>query len=181
MKKIAIKAMILFMAGTMTMSSCIGSFGLFNKLLSWNKGISNKFVNEVVFFILTPVYGITYFIDAVVLNSVEFWTGENPIAKVGTTENIWGKDGKMYAVKTMKNGYEITKPTGEKVNFLFDKEQKIWSMEAEGQETQLFRFNEDGTIEAFLPNGDTQNVALTEEGVNAFRMQMNGGLFFAAR
>lgn len=181
MKKIAIKAMILFMAGTMTMSSCIGSFGLFNKLLSWNKGISNKFVNEVVFFILTPVYGITYFIDAVVLNSVEFWTGENPIAKVGTTENIWGKDGKMYVVKTMKNGYEITKPTGEKVNFLFDKEQKIWSMEAEGQETQLFRFNEDGTIEAFLPNGDTQNVALTEEGVNAFRMQMNGGLFFATR
>ena len=77
MKKIAIKAMILFMAGTMTMSSCIGSFGLFNKLLSWNKGISNKFVNEVVFFILTPVYGITYFIDAVVLNSVEFWTGSN--------------------------------------------------------------------------------------------------------
>ena len=81
----------------------------------------------------------------------------------------------------MKNGYEITKPTGEKVNFLFDAEQKIWSMEAEGQQTQLFRYNEDGTVEAFLPNGETQNVALTEEGVNSLRMQLNGGSFFAAR
>jgi hypothetical protein len=181
MKKLAIKAMIVLTAGTMTMSSCIGSFGLFNKLLSWNQGISNKFVNEVVFFLITPAYGVCYMVDALVLNSVEFWTGSNPIAKAGTTNNVWGKDGKMYAVKTMKNGYEITKPTGEKVNFLFDAEQKVWSMEADGQQTQLFRYNEDGTIEAFLPNGDTQNVALTEEGVNAFRMQMNGGLFFAAR
>lgn len=181
MKKIAIKVMIVLMAGTMTMSSCIGSFGLFNKLLSWNQSISNKFVNEVVFFLITPAYGVCCIVDALVLNSVEFWTGSNPIAKTGTTENIWGKDGKMYAVKTLKNGYEITKPTGEKVNFLFDAEQKVWSMEADGQQTQLFRYNEDGTIEAFLPNGDTQNVALTEEGVSNLRMQLNGGLFFAAR
>ena len=181
MKKLAIKAMIVLMAGTMTMSSCIGSFSLFNKLLSWNQGISNKFVNEVVFLVISPAYAICGAVDVLVLNTVEFWTGENPIAKAGTTENVWGKDGKMYAVKTMKNGYEITKPTGEKVNFLFDAEQKIWSMEAEGQQTQLFRYNEDGTVEAFLPNGETQNVALTEEGVNSLRMQLKGGSFFAAR
>ena len=54
-------------------------------------------------------------------------------------------------------------------------------MEAEGQQTQLFRYNEDGTVEAFLPNGETQNVALTEEGVSSLRMQLNGGSFFAAR
>lgn len=181
MKKITIKAMFCLMAGTMAMSSCIGSFSLFNKVLAWNQGISNKFVNEVIFVLISPAYGVCGLVDALVFNSVEFWTGENPIAKVGTSENVWGQDGKMYAVKTMKNGYEITKPTGEKVNFLFDKDQKIWSMEVDGKQTELFRFNEDGTVEAYLPNGDTQNVSLNEEGVNALRMRMNNGLFFAER
>lgn len=181
MKKIAIKAMICLMAGTMTMSSCIGSFGLFNKLLSWNQGINNKFVNEIVFVVISPAYAVCAMADVLVLNSIEFWTGENPIASVGTTKNVWGQDGKLYAVKTLKSGYEITKPTGEKVNFLFDKDQKMWSMEVDGVQTELFRFNEDGTVEAFLPNGGTQNVALTEEGVSALRMQVCDGLFFAAR
>lgn len=180
MKKLSIKAIVCLLSCSLTVSSCIGSFGLFNKVLDWNKGISNKFVNEVVFVLISPAYTVCGMVDILVLNSVEFWTGENPIAK-NTTKNVWGQDGKMYAVKTMKNGYEITKPTGKKVNFIFDAEQNIWSMEADGQETKLFRFNEDGTIEAYLPDGDTQNVALTEEGVNAFRMQMNGGLYFATR
>ena len=96
MKKLEIKAMIVLMAGTMAMSSCIGSFSLFNKLLSWNQGISNKFVNEVVFLVISPAYAICGAVDVLVLNTVEFWTGENPIAKAGTTENVWGKDGKMY-------------------------------------------------------------------------------------
>lgn len=181
MKKFAIKAMVCLMACTMSLSSCIGSFGLFNRLLSWNQGISDKFVNEVIFVLISPAYVVCGAVDMLVLNSVEFWSGENPVAKVGTKKNVWGQDGKLYAVKTMKNGYEITKPTGEKVCFVYDAEQKLWSMEAEGEQTQLFRFNEDGTIEAYLPDGGTQNVALTEEGVNSFRLQMNGGLLFAAR
>lgn len=181
MKKLTMKAAVCLMVATITFSSCIGSFGLFNKVLDWNKGISNKFVNEIVFLLISPAYAVCGVVDLLVLNTVEFWSGSNPIAKVGHVEKVWGQDGRQYAVKTLKDGYEVTKPTGEKVLFTYDEGQKSWSMQADGQERELFRFNEDGTIQAVLPSGETKDVALNEEGVSSLRMELNDGLFFAAR
>ena len=112
------------MAATVAFSSCIGSFGLFNKVLDWNKGISNKFVNEVVFILISPAYAVCGVVDLLVLNTVEFWSGSNPVAKVGHVENVWGSDGRQYAVKTLKDGYEVTKPTGEKVLFTYDEKHR---------------------------------------------------------
>jgi hypothetical protein len=42
---------------------------------------SDKWADELIFLVcvLVPVYGIATFADAIVFNSVEFWTGENPI------------------------------------------------------------------------------------------------------
>jgi hypothetical protein len=63
-------------------SGCFGSFNLTRKLWGWNKGVSDeKFVRELVFLGLNvvPVYSIAGFIDVVVTNSIEFWTGKNPI------------------------------------------------------------------------------------------------------
>ena len=50
--------MALVIAGSLSLSSCIGSFGLSNKVLDWNNQIGGKFVNEVVFiaFWILPVY-----------------------------------------------------------------------------------------------------------------------------
>lgn len=181
MKKVVFKSALCLTLGAVAMQSCIGSYGLFNGLLKWNKNLSNKFVNELVFLVLTPVYGICSVADAIVLNTVEFWTGKNPISKVGTTKNVWGKDGRQYAVKTLKNGYEITAPTGEKTLFVYDKKDNSWSMEANGQVRELFRFNEDGTVRASLPNGEKMDVALNEGGMYELRMAVNDGTYFAAR
>lgn len=181
MRKLTTKTAICLLAGTMLWSSCIGSFSLFNKLLDWNKGISNKFVNELVFIIISPAYAVCGVADLFVLNTVEFWSGSNPIAKVGTTENVWGKDGKLYAVKTLKDGYEVTKPTGDKVMFVYNKETKTWSMDENGKHQELFRFNEDGTVEAYLPDGNSMNVSLNEEGMYSLRMAVNDGTYFALR
>ena len=70
------------LAGSMMFTSCIGSFALTNKLLSWNHQIGNKFLNELVFFAfwVIPVYEVTSVADLLVLNSVEFWSGSNPVA-----------------------------------------------------------------------------------------------------
>ena len=67
----------------MLFSSCIGSFSLTNKLLAWNKTVGNKFVNELVFFAfwVLPVYEVSALADVLVLNSIEFWSGGNPVAK----------------------------------------------------------------------------------------------------
>ena len=181
MKKIKMKTAACLLAAAVALTSCVGSFGLFNKVLDWNKGISNKFVNEIVFLLISPAYAVCGVVDLLVLNTVEFWSGSNPIAKAGHVENVWGRDGKLYAVKTLEDGYEVTKPTGEKVLFTYDKERDSWSMEAEGQERELFRFNGDGTIQATLPDGSTQNVALDEQGVFRLQMAVGDGMYFAAR
>jgi hypothetical protein len=65
-------------------SGCIGSFVAFNKLRTWNQTATNeKWVNEVIFLGLhfIPVYGIAAFADIIIFNSIEFWTGENPMEK----------------------------------------------------------------------------------------------------
>ena len=123
------KSMVCLMAATIMFSSCIGSFGLFNKVLDWNQGAtSSKFVNEIIFLVLSiiPVYEICAIADVLVLNTIEFWTGDNPVASnVGKTHNVMGSDGKMYAVTNLKDGYEIKNEAGDIVNFTFDKKEKV--------------------------------------------------------
>jgi hypothetical protein len=63
-------------------SGCFGSFNVTRKLYNFNKTVSpNKFVQEVVFlaFNIVPVYGVAGAADALVANTVEFWTGKNPV------------------------------------------------------------------------------------------------------
>lgn len=66
---------------------CYGKFQLVRNLYKWNGSVGNKWVNELVFLAMyiLPVYAIAGFVDVVILNLVEFWTGKNPMtAKVIT-------------------------------------------------------------------------------------------------
>ena len=180
MKKFMVNAVIAVSLGAMTLSSCIGSFGLTNKVLDWNKDATdNKFINELIFLVISPAYAVCSVADLFVLNTIEFWTGDKVVANVGKTKNVTGKDGRLYAIKTLKNGYEITDPEGEKSYFVFDKKNKSWSYSKDGDIRELFSFNEDGSIQACLPNGEKMNVSADEYGLYQVRMAMNGGLYFA--
>ena len=170
-------------ACTFFASSCVGSFAMFNKLASWNKKATNsKFLNEIIFWVIAPAYAFCSVADALVLNSIEFWTGDNPMAmKVGTTKQVMGQDGKYYAVTYKADGYDIKLPTGETVTFVYDKKSDSWSQIQEGKETEIFRFNHDGTIQANLPNGQKMDVALDEAGVGQVRMAVGNGNFYALK
>ena len=76
-------ALALALTSSMVFTSCIGKFALTNKLLGWNNQLGNKFLNELVFFAfwVIPVYEVTALADVLVLNSIEFWSGSNPIAQ----------------------------------------------------------------------------------------------------
>lgn len=66
-------------------TGCFGSFKLTQKIWQFNKGVSgNKFVQWLVFlvFVVVPVYEIGTLVDALVVNSIEFWTGGNPVSSV---------------------------------------------------------------------------------------------------
>jgi len=63
-------------------SGCFGSFGATNALHDWNKGVSSsKWLQWLVFLVLIilPVYGLFILADALVLNTIEFFSGKNPV------------------------------------------------------------------------------------------------------
>ena len=173
----------IFLSGTILFSSCVGSFGLFNRISSWNQSIGTKFVNELVFLALNivPVYGVAYLADALVINSIEFWSGTNPMANVGDVKKVKGENGD-YLVKTLENGYSITKEGEDSaMELIYNKEANTWNVVADGVSTELLKMNNDGTAEMNLPNGDKMNVTLDAQGMMAARQATRGGLLFAAR
>jgi hypothetical protein len=69
-------------ACSLALAGCFGSFGATRALWEWNDEMhSSKWVKWLVFLGLSiiPVYFLFVVADALVLNSVEFWTGSNPI------------------------------------------------------------------------------------------------------
>jgi hypothetical protein len=73
-------ASLLFMGVIQT--GCFGSFALTKKVYEFNDGLENKWLKSIAFWGLNiiPVYGFAGFVDVVILNLVEFWTGSNPLA-----------------------------------------------------------------------------------------------------
>ena len=168
MKRNKIMVAVVLLAGTLLCTSCIGSFSLFNKYEKWQCNMtSNKYVNGIVGLILQPICApVCCVVDALVLNTIEFWSGNNPIsANVGDTFEMQGRDGRYYAVKVLKDGYEVKAPTGEVTLFTHDAQNDSWSMKQDGKVIDIFRFNEDGTIEAYLQNGQTLTVSPDEAGL----------------
>ncbi len=171
------------LASSMLFSSCIGSFGLTNKLLTWNQNIDNKFVNELVFiaFWIVPVYEISTLADLVVLNSIEFWSGTSPVADAGSVKTINTEDG-VYTVETKTDGYQIQKEGEEQaLNLVFDEEENSWSVDANGEATKLLQFTDNDEVVMYLPDGNTMNVELSQAGVLAFRQVAEGFSYYAAK
>ena len=64
---------------TLTTTGCLGPNRAFNGVHEWNMEVSEQdWVNELVFlgFHIIPVYGVAYLVDIVVLNTIEYWSGE---------------------------------------------------------------------------------------------------------
>lgn len=174
------KYLTVAVAATLSLSlvstSCIGSFSLTNKLLSWNQQVGNKFVNELVFFAfwVLPVYEISALADILVLNSIEFWSGSNPVAKGRSV--IDGKDGR-YLVDCDGKGYTITSENdGSIVRLDFEESEKTWNVTADGNTYKLMTFVDDNHVELPAIGGGTTVVELSQAGVMAYRDIASGAL-----
>lgn len=164
MKKVILS---IALASTLLLSSCLGSFRLTNKCYTWNKSIGDKWINELVFIGLNiiPVYDICILADAVIFNSIEFWTGNNPVAK--NTEII-DTDNGQYLVETNENGYTITKD-GERVQLI--NENDVWYINQDNQKIELFQFVDDEHILMNLGNNQ-KVVELSQAGVDDLRAEL---------
>lgn len=183
MKKSKTFLVCAMLSGSVLFSSCIGSFGLWNSLKDWNQGVSNKFVNELIFlaFHIVPVYEIAYLADALVLNSIEFWSGSNPTASIGEVKTVQGENGE-YLVKTNENGYTITKKGEDKsVDLVYNKENNTWNAVADGQSFELVKMNEDGTAVLSLQNGTSMTVTPDAQGIATARIAYRKLLVFCCK
>ena len=167
------KLTAMLLTATILFSSCIGSFRLTNNIKDWNEGLGDKFVNELVFIALhiVPIYEIAIFIDGVVLNSIEFWTGENVVAEPGETKIVKNSQGQDVQVTALENGYTIS--NGETaMNLLFDAENQVWSAEYNNQSTDLVKLNGDNTAQLYV-GGEVVDVTLDAQGINMAQMLLN--------
>lgn len=166
MKKHYLAAGLIATVGaSMTFSSCIGQFALTNRVLDWNNQLGNKFVNELVFFAfwVLPVYEVTALADVLVLNSIEFWSGTNPLT---ASTKVIDTDHGRYLVECDGKGYTVTcELTGEQTRLNFDVPTQTWSVEVDGQDMPFMTMVDANHVKMITPNGEMRPIELNEQGL----------------
>ena len=76
-------------AAIVLLAGCKGEFRLTNNVNTWVNGFEERWGDELAFLgcVIFPVYGFSIIGDALIFNSLEFWTGDSPIksAQIGDT------------------------------------------------------------------------------------------------
>ncbi|MCK9408626.1 MAG: DUF3332 family protein [Bacteriovoracaceae bacterium] len=155
MNKFFKKMVVLVLVATMAMMSvgCYGSFALTKKVYNWNGSLGNKWVIEIVYLVISyPVYGVAGFIDSVILNSIEFWTGSNPMSSVLKSE-----DGSQVAFNAEKK--EITVSYADK---------KFIIGMVNGKATVM---NEQGVAIAYVESDDSGTMTVKDMKGNVLSVQ----------
>lgn len=82
MKRIAGMLLLITVLATM-LTGCFGKFSLTRKVYEANSEVSNKFGRSLVTwaFVFVPVYGVSALLDFAIFNTIEFWSGRNPVAQ----------------------------------------------------------------------------------------------------
>jgi hypothetical protein len=142
MKKAKALLIAVILLGTaLTQQSCIGSFQLTRNLYNWNMDIDGRWGSEMVFLAMNiiPVYAVTLLADGVVLNSIEFWTGNNPIAmhEAEKQTRIVKNGDESYKLTAEKNIIHIEKLSGNNLGqtgeFVWDEPGQHWVFQSDNQ------------------------------------------------
>lgn len=184
---------VMFLAGLVfampVLQQCMGSFTLTNKLYNWNKSVGDKMVSELVFFamLVVPVYSVTLFVDGVILNAVEFWTGNNPMAMnegQTKTQRFVTQNGPV-DVAVSKNKIVFAPAAGtdaEPVTFTFSEVETSWyistaegtskfmQFDLSGSEPKTLLFDQNGRSQAF--NFGERNHDFVLQTLNASRFAL---------
>ena len=160
--KAKIKILALILGATIFLNSCIGSFTLTNKVYDWNNRVGDKYVNELVFLILVilPVYEATFIIDGILLNSIEFWTGDNPLAmeEGKSQKQVVSIKGHKIEITASKNTFNLKhltgKHAGENAQLIFNETKSSWELHTNGETKTISKHSPYQKIVKFYPTGD---------------------------
>lgn len=167
MKKRSIAVVLSLALGLTSFQGCIGSFGLTGKLYNFNKSLGDKWIQELGFLalLIVQIYTIAFLVDVVVLNSIQFWTGTNPVAmQPGEKEvrYVKGETG-LYKIEAAKNRFHIEQvegsEAGESVDLVYDQVSDTWSISSENRMRTVVQFSADTSVARILkPDGRTVSV-----------------------
>jgi hypothetical protein len=147
-------------------TACMGNFTLTKAVYHWNeKATDNKYINNVIFWIfgILPVYDAALFIDVVILNLIEFWSGKNPMAMTdGEKEIKIVKSGdKTYQITATKNRFDIAeikgKDAGVSVALIYSPESQTWSLDNGTSNVTIAKMN-GNTMNLLYPDGKVLKV-----------------------
>lgn len=120
MKLIRKSAFILAMGSLIvSQSGCFGEFALVRKVYNFNQDVSSsKFVRSLLFWVMNiiPVYGVASFLDVIIFNLIEFWSGSNPLAmNEGDYEmQLVTYKGDEFKIEATKDTFTTTQLSGKK-------------------------------------------------------------------
>ncbi|MEW5799753.1 MAG: DUF3332 family protein [Bacteroidota bacterium] len=120
MKNLFKQIVVVLLVASMAVMSvgCYGSFSLTKKVYNWNGSMEGKWVQELVFLVLNivPVYGVAAWIDVVILNSIEFWTGNKPMATSMTSDDgttvVFNTENKTMTISYAGKSFTVAKENG---------------------------------------------------------------------
>ena len=161
-------ALLLGTVASMGLSGCMGQMGLSSMVTKGNLSVvDNRYGRAGVFVLLSPVYGLAATADLFVFNTIEFWSGTNPI-EAGTKTVT--SDNERYLVAWDNTGYKITnETTGEETRFNFDADTNSWALATPEGDITILTFIDDTHVKVPTLDGSSTIVELSDNGVLAYK------------
>jgi hypothetical protein len=93
----------------MSLQGCYGKMALTKKVYAVNGEVNDKFVRSLVTWILiiVPVYQISALADFILFNTIEFWSGKNPVS-LGEKDFNYASNGETYQIHAKKTGQSVS-------------------------------------------------------------------------
>lgn len=107
MKRI-ISAVLAMAVAMVSLQGCYGKMALTKKVYRLNGEVSDKYLRSLVtwIFVLAPVYTASVLADFILFNTIEFWSGNNPIAS-GEKSFQYTENGESYRINARKSGDRV--------------------------------------------------------------------------
>lgn len=147
----------------LTSTGCIGRFAAFNRFLSWNQKVDpDPYTQEAIFLVFTiiPVYETLFLADLIVFNSIEFWSGENPMVSDAEYQKTV-QSGDERAVQTVRRAGNLKSMTVEYYRKGKLDRTLVLSRQAGQSEFDGILVKQNGTAEAFRIQSGTDGLVLS--------------------
>jgi hypothetical protein len=143
---------------TVGVAGCFGNFAATRKVYDFNQNFGGKWENQIMFWVLNivPIYNVAATLDVLFFNTLEFWTGSNPIAMAPGEEIIryTSQDGKDLKIIIRQNQViveDLDNP-GQELALNYRPLERSWYYTSAEGKVKIATLSED-QADFFLPSG----------------------------